>query len=221
MPAILWLVRCHARCRSQGRLARPNGGTRVCLSSISGLLLLSILETAALLGISRTKVYQLIREGILPTVSLAGDKRVPRVAVERLVADAMKLVKESEPINASEPMVPPDLSGLSDEELERIIRETAPSSTPPAAKLPPKPPPNRCSNRLAGPAGRRRGRVMESRTEWGGLLDPRSPGFSLCSSRSASRPPTSSAQLIKQRLGVFQVGGVEALGEPVVDIGEH
>ena len=29
------------------------------------------------------------------------------------------------------------------------------------------------------------------------------------------------AQLVQQRLGVLQVGGVEALGEPVVDLGEH
>ena len=29
------------------------------------------------------------------------------------------------------------------------------------------------------------------------------------------------AKLIEQRLGVLQVGGVEALGEPVVDLGEH
>ena len=28
-------------------------------------------------------------------------------------------------------------------------------------------------------------------------------------------------QLVEQRLGVLQVGGVEALGEPVVDFGEH
>jgi hypothetical protein len=28
-------------------------------------------------------------------------------------------------------------------------------------------------------------------------------------------------QRVKQRLGVFQVGGVEALGEPAVDRGEH
>ena len=25
----------------------------------------------------------------------------------------------------------------------------------------------------------------------------------------------------RQRVGVFQIGGVEALGEPVVDLGEH
>jgi hypothetical protein len=29
------------------------------------------------------------------------------------------------------------------------------------------------------------------------------------------------AQLLEQRPGVFQVGGVEAFGEPVVDVGEH
>ena len=28
-------------------------------------------------------------------------------------------------------------------------------------------------------------------------------------------------QLVEQRLGVFEVGGVEAFGEPVVDVGEH
>jgi hypothetical protein len=28
-------------------------------------------------------------------------------------------------------------------------------------------------------------------------------------------------QFVEQRLGVLQVGGVEALGEPVVDFGEH
>jgi len=29
------------------------------------------------------------------------------------------------------------------------------------------------------------------------------------------------AQLVEQRLGLFQVGSVEALGEPAVDVGEH
>ena len=31
----------------------------------------------------------------------------------------------------------------------------------------------------------------------------------------------SNAQLVEQRPGVFQVGGVEALGEPAVDLGER
>ena len=109
-------------------------------------LLLRIDDAAALLSVGRTKIYQLIREGFLPTVSLAGDKRVPRVAVERLVANAMRPAKESEPFIASEPMVPPDLSGLSDEELwelEQKGREAASSSTPKPPMVAPKPPPNR------------------------------------------------------------------------------
>jgi hypothetical protein len=32
---------------------------------------------------------------------------------------------------------------------------------------------------------------------------------------------TLSTQLVEQRLGILQIGGVEALGEPVVDLGEH
>jgi hypothetical protein len=32
---------------------------------------------------------------------------------------------------------------------------------------------------------------------------------------------TSRTQLVEQRLGVFQVGGVEAFGEPAVDFGQH
>jgi len=34
-------------------------------------------------------------------------------------------------------------------------------------------------------------------------------------------PPELTSQLIEQRLGVFQVGGVEALGEPAVNLSEH
>ena len=32
---------------------------------------------------------------------------------------------------------------------------------------------------------------------------------------------SSGAQLVQQRLGVLQIGGVEAFGEPVVDLGDH
>jgi hypothetical protein len=31
----------------------------------------------------------------------------------------------------------------------------------------------------------------------------------------------STTQFVEERLGVFEVGGVEAFGEPVVDFGEH
>ena len=38
---------------------------------------------------------------------------------------------------------------------------------------------------------------------------------------SNSRPTTTRAQLVEQRFGVLQVGGVEALGEPAIDFREH
>jgi hypothetical protein len=34
-------------------------------------------------------------------------------------------------------------------------------------------------------------------------------------------PTLIGAQLVEICLGVFQIGGVEALGEPVIDVGEH
>jgi excisionase family DNA binding protein len=108
-------------------------------------LLLRISDTAALLSVGRTKVYQLIRAGTLPTVRLAGDMRVPRVAVERLVAEAMpKPAKESEGSITSEPTEELiDVSKLSDEELARIVGKMTPSPTPALATLQCKPPPNR------------------------------------------------------------------------------
>src|SRR5215472_1237069 len=36
-----------------------------------------------------------------------------------------------------------------------------------------------------------------------------------------SRTSSSGAELVQQRLGVLQIGGLEALGEPVVDLGDH
>jgi excisionase family DNA binding protein len=108
-------------------------------------LLLRINDTAALLSVGRTKVYQLIRAGTLPTIRLAGDMRVPRVAVERLVAEAMpKPAKEPERSITSEPTEEPvDVSKLSDEELARIVGEMTPSPTPAPAAMQRKPPPNR------------------------------------------------------------------------------
>ena len=49
-------------------------------------LLLRTEEVAELLSISRSKVYQLIREGRLPSVRLTGSVRVPRVALLELVS---------------------------------------------------------------------------------------------------------------------------------------
>jgi hypothetical protein len=76
--------------------------------------------------------------GRLPTVRLAGDMRVPRVAVERLVAEATpKPSKEPEPTSASEPAEPIDVSKLSDEELARIAGTATPAPATPQRKLPP------------------------------------------------------------------------------------
>ena len=54
-----------------------------------------------------------------------------------------------------------------------------------------------------------------------GPLWPRT-GLSSCGRnghphQTADRPAAGSRQLVEQRLGFFQVGGVEALGKPVVD----
>jgi excisionase family DNA binding protein len=46
----------------------------------------TVSEVAELLGISRSKAYDLVAEGVLPIVPLAGRRKlVPRVALERLV----------------------------------------------------------------------------------------------------------------------------------------
>jgi hypothetical protein len=49
------------------------------------------------------------------------------------------------------------------------------------------------------------------------LFQSRYPGAA-ATLDAANRLP---AQLLEQRLGFFQVGGVEAFGEPAVDFGEH
>ncbi len=47
-------------------------------------------EAAHLLGISRSKVYELIRAGRLRAVKLDGSRRIPREAVEELIATLTK-----------------------------------------------------------------------------------------------------------------------------------
>jgi len=59
--------------------------------------LLETVETAGvLLAQSRSSVYRLIREGRLHAVKVRGSTRIPREAVEQLVAE---LVAEGAPIN--------------------------------------------------------------------------------------------------------------------------
>src|SRR5208337_1282989 len=47
------------------------------------------------------------------------------------------------------------------------------------------------------------------------------PIFRFQNRSTGSEPGSLRTEFVQQRLGVLQVGGVEALGEPVVDLGEH
>jgi excisionase family DNA binding protein len=51
--------------------------------------LLRVSEAAALLSLGRSKTYELIEAGKLPSVRLDGAWRVPRAAIEALVTKAM------------------------------------------------------------------------------------------------------------------------------------
>lgn len=48
-------------------------------------LLLTVNEAAALLGIKRTKLYELLAVGALPSVRIGASRRVPVAAVEAYV----------------------------------------------------------------------------------------------------------------------------------------
>ena len=54
-------------------------------------------ETARFLGVSRSHVYQLINEGILPSVKIGKSRRVPVRAVRELVLRNMDSVSGTEP----------------------------------------------------------------------------------------------------------------------------
>lgn len=49
---------------------------------------LTVEEAAALLGLSRSKAYQLVRKGVIPSVDLDGMKRIPRRRLEELLESA-------------------------------------------------------------------------------------------------------------------------------------
>jgi len=53
---------------------------------MDGPLLVRVDEAARLLGVGRTKVYELIAEGSLPTVCLGKARRVPTDALKAWVA---------------------------------------------------------------------------------------------------------------------------------------
>jgi len=49
-------------------------------------------EAAKALGCSRTRVYEMVHTGDLPHVRLGGTSiRIPKLAIQRLIDDAMKL----------------------------------------------------------------------------------------------------------------------------------
>lgn len=53
-------------------------------------LLLTPHEAAKVLKVSRTKVYDLMRSGLLRSVKLGGSRRIPVDALAELVADLAK-----------------------------------------------------------------------------------------------------------------------------------
>lgn len=54
-------------------------------------LFLRPVEAARLLSVSRTRIYELLNTGSLPAVRLEGRTwRIPRAAIEKLAADAMR-----------------------------------------------------------------------------------------------------------------------------------
>jgi excisionase family DNA binding protein len=59
-------------------------------------LLVSVEETAHLLSMSRSTIYNLVNSGQLPLVRLGKSARVPRAAVEALVAELIAEAHTSE-----------------------------------------------------------------------------------------------------------------------------
>ena len=55
-------------------------------------ILLRVDEAARLLGIGRTRVYDLIRLGLLQSVKVFGSRRIPRAAVDAYVASLLEEV---------------------------------------------------------------------------------------------------------------------------------
>ena len=61
-------------------------------------LFLRPVEAAYLLGVSRTRMYEMLNTGSIPAVRLDGRTwRIPRAAIVKLATEAMKESDESEP----------------------------------------------------------------------------------------------------------------------------
>lgn len=52
-------------------------------------LLLKPIDAAAMLSVGRSKIYEMIYDGTVPSVRIGGMLRVPRAAIEKLADDAM------------------------------------------------------------------------------------------------------------------------------------
>ena len=52
-------------------------------------LLLKPINAAAMLSVGRSKIYEMIYDGTVPSVRIGGMLRVPRAAIEKLADDAM------------------------------------------------------------------------------------------------------------------------------------
>ena len=57
-------------------------------------VLLTPEETAEVMGIGRSKVYELMRQGALESVRIGGSRRVPTVAIEEYVRHLRHQVAE-------------------------------------------------------------------------------------------------------------------------------
>ncbi|WP_086852242.1 helix-turn-helix domain-containing protein [Amycolatopsis kentuckyensis] len=53
-------------------------------------LLVRVEEAARLLSIGRTRVYDLVRTGELPSVKIFGSRRIPRASIDRYVTTLMQ-----------------------------------------------------------------------------------------------------------------------------------
>jgi excisionase family DNA binding protein len=58
-------------------------------------LLLLPEEVAEIIGVGRTKVYELMGSGLLRSVKIGGSRRVPRVAVDEFIAELVALNDEA------------------------------------------------------------------------------------------------------------------------------
>lgn len=50
---------------------------------------LRVEEVAQILGIGRTKTYELIKEGVIPALKLGGARRVSRLVIDKMLAEGV------------------------------------------------------------------------------------------------------------------------------------